>query len=87
MIEVKLDENYIEETFHKELKKRLDNLQNQEVFWDMKTLQVKTKMSVDTMKKNFFYDDRFPKTLVGGKWYFPAEETKSFLLMWLEERR
>lgn len=87
LLEVKLDEHYIEETFREELKKRLDQLQSQEVFWDMKTLCEKTKMSVNTIKDTFFYDDRFPKTKVGQKWYFPAEETKRFLLQWLNERR
>lgn len=86
MLEVKLDEHYIEETFREELKKRLDELQSQDVFWDMKTLSEKTKMSVSTIKDTFFYDDRFIKKKVGQKWYFPADETKRFLLMWLNER-
>ena len=87
MIEVKLDENYIEHAFKEELKKRLDQLENETVFWDMKDLQRNTRMSVNTIKDTFFYDKRFPKIKIGQKWYFPAEETKEFLLMWLKEKR
>lgn len=57
LIEVKLDEHYIEEIYRKELKKRLDELQSQEVFWDMKTLSEKTKISVGIIKDTFFYEE------------------------------
>lgn len=86
MIEVKLDEQYIEEAFRQELKKRLDQLENETVFWDMKDLQKNTRMSVNTIKDTFFYDERFPKIKIGQKWYFPAQEAKEFLLMWLKEQ-
>lgn len=86
LIEVKLDEQYIEEAFRQELKKRLDQLENETVFWDMKDLQKNTRMSVNTIKDTFFYDERFPKVKVGQKWYFPVQETKQFLLMWLKEQ-
>lgn len=87
MIEIKLDEEYIEQEFKERLEKRLDELQTMEVWWDMGDLQEKTRMSVNTIKDNFFYDEGFPKYKVGGKWYFPADETREFLLMWLKERR
>lgn len=86
MLEVKLDQNYIEETFKRELRKRLDHIQSETLFWDMKDLQKNTRMSVNTIKDTFFYDPRFPKYKVGQKWYFPAEETKKFLLSWLKEQ-
>lgn len=86
MLDIRIDDDRIEELFKKELKKRLDEIQSQELFWDMKDLQKKTRMSINTIKDNFFYDEEFPKHKVGGKWYFPAEETKEFLLMWLREQ-
>jgi len=86
MLEVKLDQNYIEETFKRELRKRLDQIQSETLFWDMKDLQKNTRMSVNTIKDTFFYDPRFPKYKVGQKWYFPAEETKKFLLSWIKEQ-
>ena len=86
MIQIQLDEKQIEEEFRKELRTRLDRLEAEEVFWDMKDLRSKTRMSVDTIKNNFFYDNRFPKRLIGGKWYFPAKEAREFLLQWLKEQ-
>lgn len=86
MIRVQLDESYIDETFKKELTKRLDEIESREVFWDMNTLQEKTKMSVNSIKDTFFYDDRFIKRKIGQKWYFPADESRAFLLKWLNEQ-
>lgn len=86
MLQIQLDQEHIEAEFKKELKARLDELEAEEVFWDMNDLQKKTKMSVNTMKDHFFYDERFPKYQVGRKWYFPAKETREFLLMWLKEQ-
>lgn len=42
-------------------------------------------MSWTTIQKEFFFDQRFQKFKVGGKWYFPAKEKKAFLLNWLTE--
>lgn len=86
MLQIQLNEKQIEEAFKKELNNRLKELEAEEVFWDMNDLQKKTKMSVNTMKDHFFYDERFPKYQVGRKWYFPAKETREFLLMWLKEQ-
>lgn len=86
MIEVQLNEKYIEETFKEELRKRLDEIQSKKVFWDMKELQKQTNMSVNTIKEWFFYDDRFPKYKVGNKWYFPAKECEEFLINWIKEQ-
>ena len=87
MIDIEIDEQYIKETFYKELEKRLEALEAQAVFWDMKDLRENTRMSVNTIKDTFFYDERFPKFKVGQKWYFPAKETEDFLLKWLKEQR
>lgn len=84
MIKINLDEDYVKQELKKKLQKRLDELQYETVFWDMKDLQENTRMSVNTMKDTFFYLDDFPKHKIGGKWYFPAEETKEFLLGWLK---
>lgn len=84
MIQIKLDNERLEKVFMTEVKQYLNQLQNEDVFWDIRKLEQKVCMSINTMKKHFFYNDDFPKYKVGGKWYFPAEETKRFLLMWLK---
>lgn len=85
MITVQVDEKVIEQRFLEELKKRLDELESKQVFWDLKTLCKVTCMSDNFIKEQFFYDPRFPKFRVGKKWLFPAKETEQFLLMWLKE--
>ncbi|ARJ23001.1 hypothetical protein JFU03_10285 [Bacillus sp. TH44] len=55
------------------------------VFWDTSELKKRTCMSWTTIQKEFFFDQRFQKFKVGGKWYFPAKEKKAFLLNWLTE--
>lgn len=86
MITLELDKEALEQTFKKELKKRLDAIESNLTFWDMKELQRQTNMSVNAIKERFFYDDRFPKYKVGNKWYFPAKECEEFLIKWIKEQ-
>ena len=85
MLTIQVNDQEIEQIFLNEVKKRLDQLEKQQVFWDMKTLSKVTCMSENFIKDQFFYDPRFPKFRVGKKWLFPAKETEEFLLMWLKE--
>lgn len=85
MLTVKVNEQAIERQFQEELKKRLDELESQQVFWDMKTLCKVTCMSDNFIKDQFFYDKSFPKFRVGKKWLFPAKEAEDFLIKWLKE--
>ncbi|MED1419053.1 hypothetical protein [Bacillus smithii] len=86
MISIQLDERRLEQRFLEELRKRLDKIEQSQTFWDMKTLCKKTCLSENTIKERFFYDPRFPKFKVGGKWLFPAKECEEFLLTWLKEQ-
>ncbi|EEM51348.1 hypothetical protein bthur0006_42920 [Bacillus thuringiensis serovar kurstaki str. T03a001] len=51
------------------------------MFWDMKELCRQTCMSGNSIRENCFYDERFPKFKIDGKWYFSALEVEKFLLM------
>jgi phage pi2 protein 07 len=86
LIDVKIDEVEVEKIFLEEVKKRLDQLQNRQTFWDMKELLRQTNMSEPFIKEKFFFDPRFPKYKVGAKWLFPAKECEDFLLTWLREQ-
>jgi phage pi2 protein 07 len=86
MIEIKIDQSFIEKIFLDELKIRLDKIEYRYTFWDMKTLMKQTNMSENSIKEKFFYDPRFPKYRLGGKWYFPAAECEKFLLTWIREQ-
>jgi hypothetical protein len=86
LLNVHIDEKYIEQQFHEELQKRLEEITNRTVFWDMKELCRQTCMSEPFIKEHFFFDPRFPKFRVGRKWLFPAKETEKFLYEWLREQ-
>ncbi|OTW47939.1 hypothetical protein FPL01_15225 [Bacillus pacificus] len=86
ILDIKIDEQKIEELFLEELRKRLDNIEQRKTFWDMKELCRQTSMSGSSIREYFFYDERFPKFKIGGKWYFPALEAEKFLLMWIKEQ-
>ncbi|MBT2615296.1 MULTISPECIES: hypothetical protein [unclassified Bacillus (in: firmicutes)] len=86
MISVQLHESEIEHLFLKELRKKLDQLDQYRTFWDMKELCHQTCMSENNIKEKFFYDSRFPKRKVGGKWLFPAKECEEFLILWINEQ-
>ena len=85
MINISVDEKKIEELYMQEIKSRLDQLDNQTLFWDRKELLKQTRMSWSTIQEQFFFHPKFKKFKVGAKWYFPARETEHFLLKWLEE--
>ncbi|MDA2169327.1 hypothetical protein [Bacillus pacificus] len=48
-------------------------------------IEKRTCISWDNIQKELFLNQRFQKLKVDGKWYFPAKETKAFLLNWLTE--
>ncbi|QQZ58852.1 group-specific protein [Paenibacillus sonchi] len=64
----------------------IQEFDNEFVFWDTNQLKKRTCMSWNTIQEYFFFDPRFPKRKVGGKWYFPAHETREFLREWLLEQ-
>lgn len=86
MLNIQLDNQIIEQRFLEELKKRLDQIERRKTLWDMKELCKQTSMSENTIKEKFFYDERFQKYKIGGKWYFPSVKTECFLLMWIKEQ-
>ncbi|MFJ7680362.1 group-specific protein [Peribacillus sp. NPDC097198] len=85
MINISVDENEVRRLYLEELKEHIKKVDAELIFWDTKELTKRTCMSLSTVQKEFFYDPRFPKRKVGGKWYFPVDKTKEFLLMWLDE--
>ncbi|MDQ0412679.1 hypothetical protein [Mesobacillus stamsii] len=86
MLSIQLDEKAIEEQFLLEMKKKLEQIERRHTFWDMKELTRQTNMGENSIKEKFFYDPRFPKHKIGGKWYFPAAECEAFLLQWIKEQ-
>lgn len=86
MLTVEVDENEVRQLYLKRLEEKIQKVDAELVFWDANELKRRTGMSWNTIQDLFFFDPRFPKYKVGGKWRFPAEETKKFLLQWLSEQ-
>lgn len=86
MLTVQIDEQEVQRLIREKLEEKLKEMDNEKVFWDSRELQRRTCLSWNTILEKFFYDPRMPKYKVGGKWLFPAQETKEFLLNWLREQ-
>ncbi|WYQ41277.1 group-specific protein [Bacillus sp. FSL W7-1321] len=85
MFNVMVDENEVRELYLKKLEEKLKVVDSELVYWDSKELKRRTCMSWNTIQEKFFFHPDFPKFKVGGKWIYPAEDTKKFLLKWLQE--
>ncbi|MGG0792598.1 group-specific protein [Brevibacillus laterosporus] len=86
MIKVEIDEIEVRRMYLEKLKEKMEEVESELVFWDSKELMRRTCMCWNTMQDKFFFDPRFPKFKVGKRWYFPAKETREFLLEWLHEQ-
>ena len=84
MLEVKVDEQIIQQLVKEEIQQKLKEVDSELVFWDRNELMRRTCMSWNFIQDQFFFNPEFPKYKVGTKWLFPAEKTKRFLLEWLE---
>jgi hypothetical protein len=87
LFEIKVNEDEIKELYLSVLDKHIAKIEKETIFWDSKELRRQTKMCWNTIQNAFFFDPRFPKHKVGGKWFFHAAKTREFLDIWFEEQR
>ena len=87
MLKVEVDELKVEQLMLQKIGEAIQDYDAELVFWDTAELKRRTCMSWSTIQEKIFFEDGFPKTKVGGKWYYPAKETREFLLKWLKERQ
>lgn len=85
-VDVNFNHEELREIFLKELRKAKGEAEKGMLFWDTKELVRQTNLSFSTIQRTFFFNSDFPKYKVGGKWMFPAEKTKNYLLDWLERQ-
>ena len=86
VIQVQIDEGQIIEMAREEIREKLKSVENDFVFWDIKTLCEKTCMSRSFVLETFFFHPNFPRHKVGGKWLIPAKEASEFLIKWLKQQ-
>lgn len=87
IVQVQLDEQQMRQLCKEQIRHLLKDYDAEMVFWDAAELQRRTQMSWNTIQDRFFFDPRFPKRKLGGKWYFPARKARDFLEMWLDEQK
>lgn len=87
MLQIQIDESAVQEQIRQRVKELVQEVDAELVFWDAKELMRRTCMSWNFIQQHFFFDPRFPKHKVGTKWYFPARETREFLVAWLREQK
>jgi phage pi2 protein 07 len=86
MLNVQIDEQEARDLYLQKVEEKMKEVDAEFVFWDTKELKRRTCLSWNAIQEKFFFDPRFPKRKVGGKWIYPAAETKKFLLQWLGEQ-
>lgn len=87
MLKVHVDENEIRQLYERAIETKIEEVNKELILWDSNELKRRTCMCWNTIQNNFFFDENFPKYKIGGKWYFPAEETEQFLKDWLRSKR
>jgi len=87
LIQLQIDQEQLKELYMNEVKKRLDQIEQEVTYWDAKELRRQTNMSWNTIQDKFFHNPDFPKFSTGNKWYFPAKECRAFLERWARENQ
>ncbi len=86
MITLNVDKSEVIALVREQVRELAQEVDLEFVYWDTNELKRRTCMSWNTIQDTFFFDHRFPKKKVGGKWYFPVRATRTFLEKWLEEQ-
>lgn len=86
LLSVQVDQEAIRSEVRQRIEELVREVDAELVFWDAKELMRRTCMSWNFIQQQFFFDPRFPKFKIGNKWYFPARESKEFLLRWIKEQ-
>lgn len=87
MLSVQINEQEVKELLKEKLAEAVKKADSELVFWDTKELLKRTCMSWNTVQDLFFFDKRFKKYKIGGKWYFPSRDTREFLENWIVEQK
>lgn len=86
MISININETEVMKLTRERIAELVKEVESEYVYWDSEELMKRTCMSWNTIQNHFFFDPRFIKAKLGGKWYFPVKETREFLRQWLLEQ-
>jgi excisionase family DNA binding protein len=82
VLNIIVDENELMKLYREEIRKRLDKIEDQTLFIDVKELCKMLSLSRPTVEKLFLYNPDFPKIRVGKKWLFNRKEVEAYIKQW-----
>lgn len=86
IVSINVDEAEVMKLCRERIGELIKEVDAEFVFWDTAELKKRTCLSWNTIQDQFFFDPQFPKHKVGSKWFFPAKETRAFLIKWLDSQ-
>lgn len=82
MLNISLDENELKKLYLEEVRKRVEEIEEDMFLIDTKELCRMLSLSRPTVEKLFIYDPNFPSMRVGKKWLFNRQEVKEYINRW-----
>lgn len=82
MLNFSFDENELKKLYQDEIRKRMDEIEEQMLLIDAKELCKRLSLSRPTVEKLFIYNPNFPSMRVGKKWVFNSKEVEEFINRW-----
>ncbi|PGL66842.1 helix-turn-helix domain-containing protein [Bacillus sp. AFS055030] len=87
MLNISLDENELKKLYLEEVRKRVDEIEEQKLFIDVNELCKMLSLSRPTVEKLFISNPNFPSLRVGKKWLFPRKEVEEYIKRWSSDVR
>lgn len=87
MLNISLDENELKKVYLEEVRKRVEEIEEQMLLIDTKELCKMLSLSRPTVEKLFINNKEFPSLRVGKKWLFPRKEVEEYIKRWSNDVR
>jgi excisionase family DNA binding protein len=82
MLNISLDENELKKLYLEEVRKRVEEIEEEQLLIDTKELCKMLSLSRPTVEKLFIYDPNFPSMRVGKKWLFHRKSVEEYIDRW-----
>lgn len=82
MLNISLDESELKKLYLEEVRKRVEEIEEDMFLIDSKELCRMLSLSRPTVEKLFIYNPNFPSMRVGKKWLFNRQEVKEYINRW-----
>ncbi len=82
MLNISLDEDELKKLYLEEVRKRVEEIEEDMFLIDTKELCRMLSLSRPTVEKLFIYNPNFPAMRVGKKWLFNRQQVKEYINRW-----